>query len=623
MGRRALNHGVEQTHDLTSRSDHFLGLGHDGAAFSVAISRRKREFKAQLSPSLLHAINLSRPYLIWAGAFSALVNVLYLAPTLYMMQVYDRVVPTGGLTTLALLSATTLFALATLAALDWLRVRILQRLGLRLDRALSAEILGRVIQLRSASSSAQVMREFDGVRGALSGSGALAVMDAPWTPLYVACTFLLHPAIGFLTLTGGALLFGLAWINERDSRSRLLQGATLGNAAYASQQEIGSQAEVARALGMRRATVARQVAQRREAIDQQVRAQLAGGRFSSLIKFSRLGLQSAALGLAAYLVVKGQVSAGAIIASSVLLSRAVAPIEQLVAAWPSITQARTSWRALVDLFAHTEDAQRTRTRLPDPEGRVAVENISVRLTGEQAPQLAGVRFRLEPGQVLGIVGASGSGKTTLARLLVGALVPDAGSLRLDGAEYEAWEADDLARHIGYLPQSPSLFEGSIRENISRFQAFDGVVIEALDEQVISAAKAAGAHDLILRLPEGYDTRLGPQGAGISVGQGQRIALARALYGNPILLVLDEPNANLDMEGEAALMAAVAQAAARGAAVVIIAHRAGVLARVDRLLMLRDGSMQMEGPREDVLTKLRASRSGPPLSDGGARTQAVS
>lgn len=555
---------------------------------------------------LAEALKVCRPHFVWAAVFSAFVNLLYLTPTLYMMQVYDRVVPTGGMLTLVLVTAVAVFALAALAALDWLRGRLMLRAGLRLDRLLSGKVLARVVDLQAQSPNTQALREFDHVRSAIGGQGMLALFDAPWTPIYLMCCFLLHPAIGLLTLVGGGVLFTLAWLNERDTRPRLKRAMQTQNAAYAAQEGLAGQSEVVRALGMRQASIARQVEQRRLATAAQADSQLTGGRYSGAIKFLRLVLQSAALGLAAYLAIKSEISPGAIIASSVLLSRAVAPIELLVGVWPSLVQGVSSWKILTDLFANTASTERERTVLPDPRGRLQVEGVSVQFPGTQQPQLRGVSFALTPGQTLGVIGSSGSGKTTLARVIAGALKPQAGTVRLDGAEYEAREGDELARWIGYLPQVPSLFAGSIKDNISRFSASAGGDTETVDAAAVQAAMAAGAHELIQRQPQGYDTVLGPFGQGLSAGQAQRIALARALYNDPVLLVLDEPNSNLDQEGESALMQAILGAGARGAAVVVIAHRAGVLARVDRLLLLRDGVVQIEGPREEVLAKMRAS-----------------
>jgi PrtD family type I secretion system ABC transporter len=559
---------------------------------------------------LAEALKACRTHFVWAAVFSALVNLLYLTPTLYMMQVYDRVVPTGGLTTLVLVTVVAVFALAALAGLDWLRGRLMLRAGLRLDRMLSGKVLARVVDLQAKAPSTQALREFDNVRAAIGGQGMLALFDAPWTPIYLLCCFLLHPAIGLLTLVGGGVLFVLAWLNERDTRPRLKRAIHSQNHAYAAQEGVAAQAEVVRALGMRQSSIARQVEQRRQATAAQADAQLAGGRYSGAIKFLRLVMQSAALGLAAYLAVKSEISPGSIIASSVLLSRAVAPVELLVGVWPSLVQAVASWKTLTDLFANTASVERERTALPAPKGRLQVEGVSVKFPDTESPQLRGVSFALKPGQTLGVVGASGSGKTTLARVIAGALKPQAGAVRLDGAEFDAREGDELARWIGYLPQIPSLFAGSIKDNISRFSTATGVDQETADKGAVQAAMAAGAHELILRLPNGYDTMLGPFGQGLSAGQAQRVALARALYGDPVLLVLDEPNSNLDQEGEAALMQAVLAASARGAAVIIIAHRAGVLARVDRLLMMREGVVQLEGPREEVLEKMRATAPRP-------------
>ncbi|MBG7614216.1 type I secretion system permease/ATPase [Brevundimonas sp. BAL450] len=556
---------------------------------------------------LRQAVLACRTHLIGAAVFSALVNLLYLTPTLYMLQVYDRVVPTGGLTTLVLISAVALFALAALAALDWLRVRILLRTGLKLDQALTSRILARTVDLRGAAPNVHVLREFDHVRTALSGQGTLAVLDAPWTPIFLMCCFLLHWSIGFLTLFGGLVLFLLAWLNERDTRERIRHAADSASAAYAAQESLAAQAEVVRALGMRANSIARQADERRRAVQQQADANMAGGRYTGAIKFVRLTLQSAALGLAGFLVIRGQMTPGAIIASSVLLSRAVAPIEQLVGAWPGLVKAHAGWRRLIELFDATADVDRPRTALPAPKGQLAVESVSVRLTEAGQLQLKGANLTLEPGQTLGVIGSSGSGKTTLARVIAGALIPTTGAVRLDGAEYSAWDSDALARHIGYLPQTPSLFAGSVRDNISRFAAATGAPPDEIDRAVVEAAQAAGAHDMIQRLSKGYDTELGAFGAGLSAGQAQRVALARALYGDPVLLVLDEPNSNLDQDGESALMNAILAAARRGAAVVIVAHRAGVLSRVDNLLVLKDGAIQTQGPREEVLARLRSAR----------------
>lgn len=559
------------------------------------------------SEPLAEALKSCRTHLVWVAAFSAFVNILYLTPTLYMMQVYDRVVPTGSLTTLALITGAALLALGSLALLDWVRGRLLIRAALRLERRLAPTILSRVIETRTAGSGAQSLRDFETVRQAVSGQALLAVFDAPWTPIYLGACFLIHPWLGLLTLLGGLVLIGLAVLNEMDSRPRIKAATQAMNEALRAQDSFTHQAETLRALGMRRASIARQLIQRRAAAEGNLEAQLTGGRYSGAIKFVRLALQSAALGLAAILAVRGDISAGAIIAASVLLSRAVAPIELLVGSWSLLVQARTGWTNLVNLFVETADHERDRTAMPAPLGRLAVENATVQLPGGDRPQLRAVNLRLEPGQTLGVIGPSGSGKTTLARVIAGALEPVAGTVRLDGSDYQNRESDELARFIGYMPQSPGLFPGSIKDNISRFQRHAGEDPAVVDARAVAAASLAGAHEMILRLPNGYDTELGPMGAGLSAGQAQRVALARALYGDPVLLVLDEPNSNLDQEGETALMNAILASAQRGAAVVVVAHRAGVLSRIDRLAVLRDGVIQKEGPREEVLAWLGTDR----------------
>ena len=552
---------------------------------------------------LADALKACRSHFLWAAVFSAGVNLLYLTPTLYMMQVYDRVVPTGGLTTLVLITVVAVFALAALAGLDWLRGRLMLRAGLRLDRMLSGKVLARVMDLQAKSPNTQALREFDNVRGAIGGQGMLALFDAPWTPIYLACCFLLHPAIGFLTLIGGMILFGLAWLNERDTRPRLNKAIQSQNSAYSAQEAVAGQSEVVRALGMRQSSIARQIEQRRHATGAQADAQLTGGKYSGAIKFLRLVMQSGALGLAALLAVRGEISPGSIIASSVLLSRAVAPIELLVGVWPTLIQAGTSWKTLTDLFASTAAVERERTTLPDPQGRLQVEGVSVKFPDTEAPQLRSVSFSLKPGQTLGIIGASGSGKTTLARVIAGAMKAQSGTVRLDGAEYEAREGDELARWIGYLPQSPSLFAGSIKDNISRFATSIGVDQETADRDAVAAAMAAGAHELILRLPNGYDTQLGPFGQGLSAGQAQRVALARALYRNPVLLVLDEPNSNLDNEGSRALNAAIRQLKSEGKSVLIMAHRPAAIEECDMLLVLDMGARRAFGPRDEVMKEV--------------------
>lgn len=555
---------------------------------------------------LKEALRACRRHLAFAFGFSALVNLLYLAPTLYMMQVYDRVIPTGGILTLVFVTVVIVFALATLAALDYIRSRLLVRAGLRLDRLLAGQVLTRLTaQLKAGPGSlrvSQAMREFDSFRQVMTGPGALALFDAPWTPIYLIFTFLLHPLLGVLTLAGGIALLLLAIANERSNKQRLQQAGEAAAAAYVAQEAVSANAETVRALGMRRALVARQLIERHRATELQAEAQFVGGRYQGAIKFLRLVLQSLALGLGAYLAVERQISAGAVIAASVLLSRALQPIEQVVGAWSGIVSARHAFTTLVELFdRYPEEPERT--LLPPPKGLVQVEGVTNRMPGGDAYVLRNVTFAVQPGETVGVVGPSGAGKTTLARVLAGALAPDYGVVRLDSADLRDWDAERLGRHVGYLPQDSGLFAGSVRDNISRFERWNGGDAEEIDPRVIAAAEMAGAHELILRLPEGYDTVLGAGGRGLSAGQAQRIALARALYRDPAVLVLDEPNSHLDADGEAALLRALKGLKERGATVVIIAHRTGVLATADKLAVMRDGSIEMFGPREEVVARL--------------------
>jgi PrtD family type I secretion system ABC transporter len=556
------------------------------------------------------ALGACRPHFVGAMVFSAGVNLLYLAPTLYMLQVYDRVTPTGSGMTLMYVTLVVAYALATLSLLDHVRQRLLVRVGLRLDRLLSAQILARLMaRARAGAPSAmvgQAMRDFDVFRQSLGGPAALALIDLPWTPIYVAAAFMLHPALGLLTIFGGAVLIALNLANQRATRARL-QAAHKANAvAYASQDALVQNAEAIRALGMRQALINRQEAERGIGLGLTAEAQLLGGRYAGATKFVRLFLQSLALAAGAWLAVKHQISAGSIIAASVLMTRALQPIEQVVASWGVIMQGRSAYEGLCTLFTDTEGDAAARTQLPAPAGRLQVERVLTRVAGNPEALLRNITFAVEPGCVLGVIGPSGAGKTTLARVIAGATPPDLGVVRIDGASMTDWDGDALARHIGYLPQNPALLEGTVKDNISRFAAWTGEDAETIDRQAIEAARSAGVHEIILRLPKGYDTKLGPGGSGLSAGQAQRIALARALYGAPALLVLDEPNSALDAPGEAALAAAIQAAKARGAAIVIVAHRAGVLALADHLLVLRDGAVEQWGPKAAVLGRIAAA-----------------
>ncbi len=543
-----------------------------------------------------------------AGVFSAFLNLLYLAPTLYMLQVYDRVVPTRGKLTLGFITLVLLLAVATLSLLDAVRSRLMVRASMRLDRQLAGAILdatlARPVMGRDVLTK-QAMREFDTLRQTLTGPAMLAVFDAPWTPFYILVCFLLHPWLGVVVLLGALILAGIALLNERATRSRLQRANEASNVAYVSQEQSAAGAEVIRALGMRGAMVRRHLHERETSAQLQAEASFAGGGYLAATRFVRLSLQSVALGVGAWLAIEQKISAGAIFAASFLVARALAPVEQLLGAWRGVTQARGAWRTLNETLERaTPDL--ALTQLPPPPGAIEAERLTVLTAARDAAILQQITFQAEAGEIIGVIGPSGAGKSTLMRMLSGAGSPDAGAIRFDGAEMRDYDPERLARHIGYMPQDASLFAGTIKENIARFRNHLGEDAVAIDQMAIEAAQFCGAHEMILHLPDGYDTPLGWGGRGLSAGQAQRIALARALFGAPTLLLLDEPNAHLDMEGEAQLVNTLRALKGRGATVMIVAHRTGVLAAIDKLMVLREGRLELYGDRDEVVGRLNAA-----------------
>jgi ATP-binding cassette subfamily C protein len=562
--------------------------------------------------SLRGALQKCRSHLIGVGVFSGLLNLLFIVPMLYMLQVYDRVVPTRGSGTLLILTAVLLAGLGTLALLDWVRSRLLVRASLRLENELAGPLLDATLARGDRPMEAvarQSMREFDTLRQSLTGPMLLALCDAPWAPVYVIISTIIHPFLGLLVLVGGGILATITWLNERATGARLRSANEAATRAYAHQEQVVAGAENVRALGMRSAMVRRHVGQRATMLKLQTDASFSSGGYVAGSKFLRLALQSLALGLGAYLAIDNKISAGGIFAASFLAGRALGPIEQLLTAWPSLIRARGAYAKLSDLLDNAAPSTAL-TVLPEPKGRVDVEQVVVGRT-QETRILSGVSLALEPGEVVTIVGPSGAGKSTLMRAMAGAMMPDAGQVRIDGARLADWDSDRLGGFIGYLPQSVSLFAGTVKENISRF-ATNGDAGE-VDAQVVAAAQAALAHDMILRLPNGYDTMLGWEGQGLSAGQAQRIALARALFREPPLLLLDEPNAHLDAEGEAQLLQTIVAAKSRGAAVALIAHRMSVLAVSDKILVMRDGRVEAFGKRDEVIARLQK-----PAADGNVK-----
>ena len=550
---------------------------------------------------LADALHQCRRHFVFAAVFSLLINILYLAPTLYMLQVYDRVVPTAGKTTLLFVTLALALALVSLSGLDMVRNRLLIRASERVDALLAPKILEQMMAGETPGTS-QAMRDFDAIRTTIGTPIAAAMFDAPWTPVFLLVAFMLHFWIGIMAVISAILLVSLAWTNQRSTQARMEVATTTMATVLNAQQAAAIQGPTIRGLGMTGAMVARQLDSRRIALAHMVGAQMVGSRLTATSKFFRMFVQSSALGLGALLAIAGDISAGAIIASSVLLSRALQPIESIIAGWTSLATARAAVHRLSRVLENIGQ-DRAYTALPEPKGVVEVEGAGVR-GSEGRPILMGVSFRAQPGKILGIIGPNGSGKTTLGRSLVGAIQPTIGAVRLDGARLTDWDPAELGRYIGYMPQEPSLFEGTIKQNISRFaMGATAEEMRQIDEAVVAAANEAGVHELVLQLPEAYETRLGLMGSGLSLGQAQRIALARALYGSPVVLVLDEPNAFLDTAGETALIGTLTRARQRGATVIVIAHRRAVVDSADELLVLDQGRPTLMGPSNAVVRRL--------------------
>ncbi|MGL6044776.1 MAG: type I secretion system permease/ATPase, partial [Sandaracinobacteroides sp.] len=492
-----------------------------------------------LPPRLAAAFDSCREHLRLALILSALVNILYLAPTIYMIQVYDRVVPTGGIVTLGWLTVLVALALGTLAYLDQVRSRVLLRSGLRLERVLARTLLDQALT-PAAGTRPRSLREFDTVRNALSGPALVALLDVPWTPVYILVAVLLHPLLGLTILLGAAALVVVAVLNERATRAAARQAQQAMAASYSQQERMQAAAETITALGMRRALVDRLAGDRAQGLALANNHQFVGSRYTSLARFLRLFLQSVALGIGAWLAVEGLISIGAIIAASVLMGRALQPMEALVGQWKTLVEARGALASLAEDFAAAPAEAAQRFALPPPLGRLRATNVAVRRPSGGTPLLANIAFDIAPGTFVGIIGASGAGKSTMMRVLAGALPADIGEIRIDDSDLTDWDRERLAAHLGYLPQDATLLPGTVAENISRFAVAGGASQAETDARVLAAAQAAGAHAMIAALPEGYDAKLGWNGAGLSAGQRQRIAIARAFYGDPAIFLLDEP-----------------------------------------------------------------------------------
>lgn len=549
------------------------------------------------------ALASCRSAFISVGLFSAVINILMLTGSIYMLQVYDRVIPSRSIPTLVSLSLIVIAIYAVQGVFDWLRQRILTRIGAALDAALWEPVNAAILRspLKSSrGSGVQLAHDLDSVRGFLSGLGPTTLFDLPWMPLYLAGCFLLHPYLGWTLVGGAILLFSIALLTEILTRAPTREASR--NAAIRNiQLESGRRnAEVVAALGMEKRMISRiGTANAGQIAAQQSNSDIAGA-LGSLSKSLRFMLQSALLGIGAWLVIEGQATSGVMIASSIMGSRALAPVELAISVWRPFIAARQAWQRLRSALATSDEAPSA--VIPERARHIlTVDQTFIAPPGATKAVVQNVSFELKAGQAVGIIGPSASGKSTLARALVGVWPTARGEIRLDGATLDQWPAEVRGSLIGYLPQDVELFDGTVAENIARFDPdMDG-------SAVIAAAKAAGAYDMILNLPKGFEMGIGEDGAALSGGQRQRVALARALYRDPFLVVLDEPNASLDAEGDAALTRAINGVRERGGIAVIVAHRPAALAGVDLVMTLANGQIQAFGPKDEVLRKTLASQ----------------
>ena len=544
----------------------------------------------------------SRGLYWFTGIFSFFVNLLMLTGPLYMMQVYDRVLGSRSEATLLALSLLVVFLYGMMGLLDYARGRIMARVGARFQSALDKRVFDAMIR-RSAVAQDQAaqtgLSDLEAVQRLIASPVLTAGFDLPWTPVFLAGIALFHPWLGLLALAGGAVLVVIAIFNQVFTRAPMQKANMTGHKANLMSEEIRNEAEMIQSMGMRGASFERWKQARDAALTDSVTANDTGGGFTTLTKTLRLFLQSAMLGLGAYLVLQNEVTPGAMIAGSILMGRALAPIELGLGQWALVQRAMKGWHSLAELLDKVPEEDE-RTALPKPKALLEVQGMAIVPPGSNTPLLRNVNFRVQPGQAIGVIGPSGSGKSTLARALTGVWRPAAGSVRLDGAALDQYAPDVLGGHIGYLPQRVQVFDGTIAQNIARLQQQPDA------EKVVEAARKAAAHEMILKLPEGYDTRVNASGGRLSGGQMQRVGLARALYADPVIVILDEPNSNLDNEGSIALNQAIKQIKAEGRSVLIMAHRPAAIQECDMLLVIDKGTQTAFGPKDKVLQEMVAN-----------------
>lgn len=552
--------------------------------------------------SLEAAYGRFRSTFIATMVFSFFTNLLMFVGPLYMLQIYDRVLSSRNEMTLVMITVIAIGLLVSYGLLEFTRSRLLVRAGMQFDEVLANPVFHRVVKQQTAQpgGNAQIaLRDIDKVREFMTGQGILAFFDAPWVPLFLALCFAFHPWLGIVATVGALIIFALALTNEFATRSSLEDASKASQGANHFVNTTMQNAEVIRALGMEKQLTKRWQTQHDDMLVHQAKASERSGSIMAGSKFVRMSLQVAILGTGAYLAIHQFISPGIMIAASIVMGRALAPVEQAVGQWKQFVNARSSHKRLKQLFDNISD-QEERTEQPEPKGSLTVEQLFATVPGTRDTLLRGISFSVEPGEVLAIIGPSGSGKSTLARHLVGAMIPAAGAVRLDGTEMHHWDPDQLGRYIGYLPQDVKLFGGSVSENISRFEE------EPEDTEVVAASTLAGAHDMIQKLSNSYETNVGDGGMFLSGGQRQRVGLARAVYRYPSLVVLDEPNSNLDSLGEKALVSCIEELKRMGKTVVLVTHKTNLLALSDKTLMLMNGTVEKFGPTKDFFQKPKAA-----------------
>ena len=554
---------------------------------------------------LTRTLRLFKYEFLIVGLFSMVANLLMLAPTLYMLQVYDRVLVSRSELTLIFVSLITLYLFGVMAFSEWARSRLLVRIGVRLDAALGTRVFNASFEANLSRSGAAAQRSFQDLielRQFVTGNGTLAFFDVPWMPVYLAVLFFLHPFLGWVALAFTLVQLALAWFGHRNTVAPADAASKAGQAANLFLQTKLRNTEVVESMGMLGGLQKRWAERHAHYMEQQGASQALSHRISAISKWVRYCQQSFALAAGALLVIDGQLTAGAMIAANVLMGRALAPIDQLVGTWRGFLSARNAFERLESLLEAHPERDPALTRVA-PRGALRLQQVVASAPGRKEPILKGVDLQADVGTVTVVLGPSGSGKSTLARVLMGIWPDVRGEVLLDERPLSGWDRAELGPHVGYLPQDVEMFDGTIAENIARFSDVDS-------EKVIAAARSAGLHEMILRFPKGYDTPMGEAGGLLSGGQRQRVGLARALYGNPAVIVLDEPNANLDDAGEAALMQAVREFKAKGRTIFLITHRPGAIAVADQLVVLQDGRVQAQGPRDAVLAQLQAHRQQP-------------